>query len=164
MNIRVPTIRCIMADGSMGGVMPTRDALRKAIELGLDLVEISPNAEPPVCRIMDYGKFRYEEEQKRKEARKKQVRVEIKEIKFHVNTEENDYLVKLRNIRKFIEGGDKVKITLQFRGRENAHKDLGVDVLNRVAQDLADVATVEQNVRQMGRNAFALLGPKSGKA
>jgi len=149
-----------MADGSMGGVMPTREALRKAMDLGLDLVEISPNADPPVCRIMDYGKFKYEEEQKKKQARKNQIRVEIKEIKFHVNTEENDYQVKLRSIRKFIGDGDKVKLTLQFRGRENAHKELGMDVLKRVIQDASDVAAVEQGTRQMGRNVFALLGPK----
>jgi len=143
--------------------MPTREALRKAMDLGLDLVEISPNAEPPVCRIMDYGKFKYEEEQKKKQARKNQIRVEIKEIKFHVNTEENDYQVKLRSIRKFIEDGDKVKLTLQFRGRENAHKELGMDVLKRVIQDVSDVAAIEQNAKQMGRNVSALLGPKPSK-
>jgi len=163
MNIRAPQVRCILADGSMGGVMTVREALKKAMETGLDLVEISPNADPPVCRIMDYGKFRYEEEQKRKKAQKNRVRQEVKEIKFHVNTEENDYQVKLRNIRRFIEEGDKVKISLQFRGRENAHKDLGVDVLNRVLQDTTDIATIEQTVKQMGRNASALLGPKSAK-
>jgi len=164
MNIRVPQVRCILADGSMGGVMPTREALRKAIEAGLDLVEISPNAEPPVCRIMDYGKFKYEEEQKKKQARKNQVRQDIKEIKFHVGTEENDYQVKLRNIRKFLEDGDKVKLTLQFRGRENAHKELGMDVLNRVIQDVVDIAIVEQNAKQLGRNVSGLLAPKSAKA
>ena len=148
----------------MGGVMPTREALRKAIDAGLDLVEISPNAEPPVCRIMDYGKFKYEEEQKKKQARKNQVRVDIKEVKFHVGTEENDYQVKMRNIRKFLQEGNKVKLTLQFRGRENAHKELGMDVMNRVIQDVAGVAIVEQGAKQLGRNVSGLLAPKPVKA
>ncbi|MCL1856835.1 MAG: translation initiation factor IF-3 [Kiritimatiellaeota bacterium] len=160
MNIRVPQVRCILADGSMGGIMTIRDALKKAMESDLDLVEISPNANPPVCRIMNYGKFKYEEEQKKKMARKNRVQQLVKEIKFHVNTEENDYQVKLRNIRRFLEEGDKVKLTLQFRGRENAHKDLGLEVLGRVLQDVTDVATIEQAVKQMGRSATALLGPK----
>ena len=160
MNIRVPQVRCILADGSMGGVMPTREALRKAIDVGLDLVEISPNAEPPVCRIMDYGKYKYEEDQKRKQTRKNQVRQEVKEIKFHVGTEENDYQVKLRNIRKFLQEGDKVKLTLQFRGRENAHKELGMDVVNRIILDLSTDGVVEQPAKQLGRNVTAMMSPK----
>jgi len=160
MNIRVPQVRCILADGSMGGVMPTREALRKAIDSGLDLVEISPNADPPVCRIMDYGKYKYEEDQKRKQARKHQIRQEVKEIKFHVGTEENDYQVKLRNIRKFLQEGDKVKLTLQFRGRENAHKELGMDMMKRVLQDLSDAGTTEQPAKQMGRNVTAMIAPR----
>jgi translation initiation factor IF-3 len=147
----------------MGGVIPTRDALRMAIDQGLDLVEISPNAEPPVCRIMDFGKFRYEEGQRKKVARKSQSRTVVKEVKFHVNVDEHDYQVKMRNIRTFLEEGHKIKLTLQFRGRENAHRELGNDVLNRVIKDVADVAVVEQTARQMGRSLIAMLGVKASK-
>lgn len=143
--------------------MPTRDALRMAIDQGLDLVEISPNAEPPVCRIMDFGKFRYEESQRKKQARKSQSRTVVKEVKFHVNVDEHDYQVKMRNIRSFLEEGHKIKLTLQFRGRENAHRELGNVVLNRVIQDVADVAVVEQSARQMGRSLIAMLGAKAQK-
>ena len=147
----------------MGGVIPTRDALRMAIDQGLDLVEISPNAEPPVCRIMDFGKFRYEEGQRRKQARKNQAKTVIKEVKFHVNVDQHDYDVKLRNIRAFLEEGHKIKLTLQFRGRENAHRELGAEVVARVIQDVADLAVVEQSARQMGRSLIAILGVKSQK-
>ncbi len=163
LKIRVPTVRCILPDGSMGGVMPTRDALRLAVDANLDLVEISPNAEPPVCRIMDFGKFRYDEGQRRKQARKHQARTMVKEVKFHVNVDEHDYAVKLRNIRGFLEEGHKIKLTLQFRGRENAHRELGVEVLNRVIQELSDVAVVEQVPRQMGRSLTGMMGPKLKK-
>ena len=148
----------------MAGVMPTREALRMAMDQGLDLVEISPNAEPPVCRIMDYGKYRYEEEQKKKLAKKNRAQVVVKEVKFHVNVEENDYQLKIRNIRKFIAEGNKVKLTLQFRGRENAHKELGAEVLQRVIQDIADVAAVEQAPRLNGRALNGQVGPKPQKA
>lgn len=147
----------------MGGVIPTRDALRMAIDQGLDLVEISPNAEPPVARIMDFGKFRYEEGQRKKQARKSQSRTVVKEVKFHVNVDEHDYNVKLRNIRDFLTEGHKIKLTLQFRGRENAHRELGSQVVARVIQDVADLAVVEQTPRQMGRSLIAMLGVKAQK-
>lgn len=143
--------------------MATRDALRLAVEGGLDLVEISPNAEPPVCRIMDFGKFRYEEGQRRKQARKNQTKTIIKEVKFHVNVEQHDYEVKIRNIRTFLEEGHKVKLTLQFRGRENAHRELGNEVVQRVIQELADVAIVEQQPRLMGRSLTGMLAVKPQK-
>ncbi len=143
--------------------MPTRDAMRLAVEAGLDLVEISPNAEPPVCRIMDFGKFRYDEGQKRKQTRKSQSRTVVKEVKYHVNVDEHDYQVKLRNIRAFLQEGHKVKLTLQFRGRENAHRELGGEVLARVVKDVSDLANVEQEPRQMGRSLTGLLGVKPHK-
>lgn len=143
--------------------MSTRDAMRLAVDQGLDLVEISPNAEPPVCRIMDYGKFRYEESQRRKQARKNQAKTVIKEVKFHVNVEENDYNVKLRNIRTFLADGNKIKVTLQFRGRENAHRELGVEVVERVIKDVAEVSSVEQAPRLLGRQVTAILNPKVQK-
>lgn len=143
--------------------MPTREALRLALEAELDLVEISPNAEPPVCRIMDFGKYRYDEGQRRKQARKSQSRTIVKEVKFHVNVDEHDYQVKVRNIRAFLSEGRKVKITLQFRGRENAHRELGNEVVARVIEDVADIGVVEQAPRHMGRILTGLLSPKSNK-
>ncbi len=144
--------------------MATRDALRLAENQNLDLVEISPNAEPPVCKIMDFGKYRYEESIRAKSARKNQSRQQIKEVKFHPGVEENDLQVKLRQIRKFISEGDKVKLTLQFRGRENAHKELGMEVIQRILADVADVVTVEQAPKFLGRLLGALLAPKPQKA
>ena len=144
-------------------MIATRDALAKARQLGLDLVEVSPNAQPPVCRIMDYGKFKYEEERKRKEARKNQSKTQVKEVKFHANTDVGDYQLKIRNIRAFLAEGNKVKLTLMFRGRENAHKELGEEVLNRVVADLADAAQIEQAPKVVGRSATGLLAPKSQK-
>ena len=158
--IRAPEIRCLLPDGAQAGIMSLRDALKLSEERGLDLVEISPNAEPPVCRIMDYGKFKYEEGQRKKQAKKSQSKSVIKEVKFHANVDENDYQIKLRNIRGFLADGDKVKLTLQFRGRENAHREIGDEVMKRVCQDLADVAVVEQEPRLLGRAINGLLGPK----
>lgn len=140
--------------------MSLSDALRLAEQAGLDLVEVNPNSDPPVCRVMDYGKFKYEEGQRKKVARKNQAKTVVKEVKFHVNVEENDYQIKLRNIRGFLEDGCKIKLTLQFRGRENAHKELGQDVMNRVCKDLEEVASVEQEPRIMGRTISGMLGPK----
>ena len=158
--IRAPEIRCLLPDGAQAGIMSLRDALKLSEERGLDLVEISPNAEPPVCRIMDYGKFKYEEGQRKKQAKKSQSKSVIKEVKFHANVDENDYQIKLRNIRRFLADGDKVKLTLQFRGRENAHREIGDEVMKRVCLDLADVAVVEQEPRLLGRAINGLLGPK----
>ncbi len=158
--IRANEVRCLLPDGAQAGIMSLRDALKLSEERGLDLVEISPNAEPPVCRIMDYGKFKYEEGQKKKQAKKNQAKNVIKEVKFHANVDENDYQIKIRNIRSFLAGGDKVKLTLQFRGRENAHRELGDEVMKRVCQDVADVAVVEQEPKLFGRAINGLLGPK----
>jgi translation initiation factor IF-3 len=156
-------VRCINPDGSQAGIMSLGNALRLAEEHGMDLVEITPNATPPVCRIMDYGKFKYEESQKKKQARKNQAKVVTKEVKFHANVGENDYQIKIRNIRSFLADGYKVKISLQFRGRENAHKELGQEVIDRVCKEVADVANIEQQPKLMGRNISGMLGPKSNK-
>ncbi len=143
----------------MIGVMSTRDALRMAEDRGLDLVEITPNATPPVCKIMDYGKFKYEESIKAKQARKAQKVQKVKEIKFHPGTDTNDFDYKLKQIRGFIEDGCKVKLTLQYRGRENAHRELGEDVINRVLDALKDECFVEQAPKTLGRVLGALIGP-----
>ena len=147
----------------MLGVMATRDAQKLADAQSLDLVEISPNADPPVCRIMDFGKFRYEESIKRKQARKAQIRQQIKEVKFHASVDEHDLHTKLRHIREFLAEGDKVKITLQYRGRENAHKELGMEVVTRVIKELDPVAMVEQHPRLLGRLLGCLLAPRPVK-
>lgn len=147
----------------MGGVMDTRDAIRLAEADHLDLVEISPNADPPVCRIMDFGKFRYDEGQRKKQARKNQAKTVVKEVKFHANVDENDYQVKLRNIRSFLADGCKIKLTLQYRGRENAHKELGDEVMARVIRDTAEIAVVEQAPKLMGRSLSGMIGPKPKK-
>ena len=130
-----------------------------AEEAGLDLVEISPNANPPVCKIMDYGKFKYETQKKEAEARKKQKIIEIKEIKFRPNTDSNDYEVKMRSVFKFLEGGDKVKITLRFRGREMAHQELGRQLLERVAEDTKEAGKIENCPKMEGRQMVMLIGP-----
>jgi translation initiation factor IF-3 len=147
----------------MVGIMPTREAMKLALDAGLDLVEISPNADPPVCRIMDYGKFRYEESMKQKEARKNQQRRQLKEIKFHANTGEHDFVVKLNHVRDFLEKGHKVKLSLMFRGRENAHRELGFELIQRVIRECQDVAVIDQAPRMMGRTIIAMLGCKSQK-
>ena len=143
----------------MLGVMPTRDAQRLADQRGLDLVEITPNAQPPVCKIMDYGKFKYEESIREKQARKAQKVQKVKEIKFHPGTDTNDFNYKLNQIRGFLESGCKVKLTLQYRGRENAHRELGEDVINRVLEELKDECFVEQAPKTLGRVLGALIGP-----
>lgn len=134
--------------------------MRAAEEGGFDLVEISPTAKPPVCRIMDYGKFLFEASKKQAEAKKKQKQIQIKELKFRPTTEEGDYQVKLRNLIRFLEHGDKVKITLRFRGREVAHQDLGMKILERVQNDMADIAVVEQHPKREGRQLLMVLSPK----
>lgn len=146
----------------MQGVMSIRDAQRLAQQAGLDLVEVSPNIEPPVCKIMDFGKFRYDEGMKRKQARKQQKQV-IKEIKFHANVDRHDLEVKMRRMREFIADGNKVKLTLAYRGRENAHKDLGYEVMQQVIKELEDVAVCEQQPKLLGKLLGCLLGPKSSK-
>ncbi|KPN77157.1 translation initiation factor IF-3 [Shewanella xiamenensis] len=140
--------------------MSIRDAQNLADEAGVDLVEISPNAEPPVCRIMDYGKFLFDKAKSAKEQKKKQKQVQVKEIKFRPGTDENDYQVKLRNLIRFLEDGDKAKITLRFRGREMAHQNLGMDLLNRIKTDLDEYAVVESFPKMEGRQAIMVLAPK----
>lgn len=147
----------------MLGVMATSAALRIAEQKGLDLVEISPNAVPSVCKIMDYGKFRYEESIREKNARKAQKVQQVKEIKFHPGTDTADYEHKLKQIRKFIEAGNKVKLTLQFRGRENAHREIGEELFQRVLKDLENDVAVEQPPKQVGRALGCLVGPRRGK-
>jgi len=159
----VPNVRLVGANGEMLGVMATRDAQRLADDQGMDLVEISPNAEPPVCKIMDFGKFRYEESIRQKQARKNASRVQLKEVKFHAGVEENDLQTKLRHIRDFIGEGHKVKLTLQYRGRENAHKELGMQVVNRVIKEVEEVAAVEQPPRLLGRVLGCVLMPRPAK-
>ena len=140
--------------------MSSQDALKKAIEVGLDLVEVSPNAEPPVCRIMDFGKFRFENSKKKQGAKKKQRRTQVKEIKFRPRTEVGDYKVKLNKLTKFLENGDKTKVTTRFRGREFAHQELGMELLKRVVADLEEIANVEQMPGMEGRQMVMVLGPK----
>lgn len=140
--------------------MAIEDALAFASQSGLDLVEIAPNAEPPVCRVMDYGKFRFEQAKKQQAAKKKQKVTQVKEVKFRPGTEEADYQVKMRNVRRFIEDGDKVKVTLRFRGREMAHQDLGRDMLERIRDDMAEETTVEQFPKMEGRQMVMLISPK----
>ncbi|WP_291840247.1 translation initiation factor IF-3 [Limimaricola sp.] len=158
-RIRAPEIRLIGADGQNVGVVSPERALSMAEEAGLDLVEISPNATPPVCKIMDYGKFKYETQKKEAEARKKQKIIEIKEIKFRPNTDTHDYEVKMRSVFKFLEEGDKVKITLRFRGREMAHQDLGRQLLERVAEDTKEIGKVESMPKVEGRQMVMMIGP-----
>ncbi|MGB5069153.1 MAG: translation initiation factor IF-3 [Albidovulum sp.] len=148
------------AEGENVGVVTPARAMAMAEEAGLDLVEISPNAEPPVCKIMDFGKYKYETQKREAEARKKQHIIEIKEIKFRPGTDIHDYQVKMRSVVKFLEGGDKVKITLRFRGREMAHQQLGLDLLNRVADDVAEIGKIENMPRLEGRQMVMMIGPK----
>lgn len=159
-QINVPEVRLIDVDGNQAGIVSTREALRAAEESGLDLVEISPTAKPPVCRIMDYGKFLFEVSKKQAEARKKQKQIQVKELKFRPTTEDGDYQVKLRNLMRFLEHGDKVKITLRFRGREVAHQDLGMKILERVQKDTAEFAVIEQHPKREGRQLLMVLSPK----
>jgi translation initiation factor IF-3 len=144
----------------MVGVVGRNEALAKAIDAGLDLVEVSPNADPPVVKILDFGKYKYEEQKKKNEARKKQKIIEIKEIKLRPSIDDHDYDVKMRSMHKFIGEGDKVKVTMRFRGRELAHQELGMDVLIRVRGDLDEIAKVEQMPRMEGRQMTMVLSPK----
>jgi translation initiation factor IF-3 len=159
-QISVSEVRLIDADGQQVGIISTREALRAAEEAGLDLVEISPTAKPPVCRIMDYGKYLFEISKKQAEAKKKQKQIQVKELKFRPTTEEGDYQVKLRNLIRFLEHGDKVKITLRFRGREVAHQELGMKILDRLQQDTAEFGVVEQQAKREGRQLMMVLSPK----
>jgi translation initiation factor IF-3 len=156
-------VRLIDTDGKQVGIVSSREALQKAQDAQLDLVEIVPNAKPPVCRIMDYGKYLFEENKKRNKAKKKQKQVQLKEVKFRPGTDEGDYQVKLRNLIRFLEEGDKTKITLRFRGREMAHQDLGRNLLRRIETDLSDYGTVEQRPKMEGRQMVMVLAPTKTK-
>jgi translation initiation factor IF-3 len=156
----VPAVRLVKEDGSMVGVTATRDALRMAEEVGLDLVEISPNADPPVCKILDFGKWKYQEEKKKNAARKKQKVIEVKEIKLRPGIDDHDFQIKMRSMVRFLEEGDKVKVTLRFRGREMVHQELGVKVLDRVKEEMDAKAKVEQFPRLEGRQMVMVLAPK----
>ena len=153
-------MRCIDPDGEQLGVLDTFDAIRKAEDFGLDLVEVQPNADPPVCKILDYGKFKYEAQKRANEARKKQKIIEVKEIKLRPNIDEHDYQVKMRNVHKFLNAGDKVKVTLRFRGREMAHQELGANVLTRVREETDEFAKVEAMPKMDGRQMIMVLAPK----
>ena len=159
-EIRIPQVRLIGADGTQVGIVPTSEAKRLAEDAGLDLVEISPTAAPPVCRIMNFGKFQYEEAKKRHAAKKKQKQIQVKEVKFRPGTDVGDYQVKLRNLIKFLENGDKAKITLRFHDREMAHQELGMQLLKRVEEDLKDLGVVEQHPRMEGRQMVMVIAPK----
>ena len=141
-------------------MLDTSEAIRKAEDFGLDLVEVQPNADPPVCKILDYGKFKYEAQKRANEARKKQKIIEVKEIKLRPNIDEHDYQVKMRNVQKFLDAGDKVKVTLRFRGREMAHQDLGANVLTRVREETDEFAKVEAMPKMEGRQMIMVLAPK----
>lgn len=159
-EIDTPNVRLIDEKGEMVGVVSKREGLAMAQEAGLDLVEVSPNADPPVCKILDYGKFKYEEQKKRHEARRKQKVIEVKEIKMRPSIDIHDYAVKIKSARRFIDEGDKVKVTIRFRGRELAHQQLGMNVLNRLKTDMDDVAKVEQMPRVEGRMMMMVIAPK----
>ncbi|OWU78345.1 translation initiation factor IF-3 [Loktanella sp. 22II-4b] len=158
-RIRAPEIRLIGAEGENLGVVTPSRAMELAEDAGLDLVEISPNAAPPVCKIMDFGKFKYEQQKRESEARKKQKTIEVKEVKFRPNTDTHDYEVKMRNVFRFLEAGDKVKITLRFRGREMAHQNLGRELLERVAEDVKELGKVENMPKMEGRQMIMMIGP-----
>ena len=158
--IDVRQVRLVGADGEMIGVVATVAALDAAAEAGLDLVEVSPNADPPVCKLLDYGRFKYEAQKKKNEAKKKQKVIEVKEIKMRPAIEKRDYEIKMRAARKFLDNGDKVKVTMRFRGRELAHQDLGAKVLGRVRDELDETAKVEQMPRMEGRQMVMVVAPR----
>lgn len=159
-EIRVPRVRVIGSDGEMIGVLSRDEALRMAEDEGLDLVEIQPNSDPPVCRIMDFGKFKFEAQKKAAAAKKKQKIVEIKEVKFRPVTDEGDYAIKLRKMREFLEEGDKVKVNIRFRGREMSHMELGREMANRIETDLGEDIVIESRPRLEGRQMVMMIAPK----
>jgi translation initiation factor IF-3 len=161
-RIRVREVRVIGDDGSQLGILPTDEALRRAEEKGLDLVEVQPMSRPPVCKIMDYGKYKYEQKRKAAEMKKKQKVVEVKEVKFRPKTGEHDYDTKVRHAKEFLGEGDKVKVTIMFRGREIVHPEIGHDILKRVAEEISEVGQVELAARMEGKSMFMIIAP--GKA
>lgn len=159
-QIRAPEVLLIGADGKNEGVKSIKEALEYAAEANMDLVEVAPQANPPVCRIMDYGKFKYEQAKKQQEARRRQTTIQVKEVKFRPKIEQHDMEFKLKNVRRFLADNDKAKITMIFRGREMAHQDRGYAILQRIAEELADVAVVEQPPKQEGRTLSMIVAPK----
>ena len=159
-NIRFPKVRVIDTDGAQLGIMPPREALELAEEKELDLVMVSDKADPPVCRIMDYGKYKFEQEKKAREARKRQHNAEVKEVKMRYKIDKHDYLVRVNHAQRFLKAGDKVKATVMFRGREIQHTDLAEELLRRLAQDLEEFAEIQQHPKREGRNMMMLLSPK----
>ena len=153
-------VRCVGPEGEMIGVLSLNEALAQAEQYGLDLVEVSPNADPPVCKILDFGKFKYEAQKKKNEAKKKQKVIEVKEIKMRPNIDDHDYQTKMRAVNRFLEDGDKVKLTMRFRGREMAHQEIGLNVLKRVQDDLAEVAKVEAYPKLEGRQMIMVVAPR----
>lgn len=162
-RIRVPEVRVIGEEGEQLGVMNTRDAVQMAREKGLDLVEVAAQADPPVCRIIDYGKFQYEAKKKANEAKKKQVTITVKEVKFRPSTDEHDYDYRMKHAREWLQAGDKVKATIWFRGREMTHRELGARILEKLEQDLQDVGEVEARPRMEGNQMFIIVAPKRHK-
>ncbi|WP_428088298.1 translation initiation factor IF-3 [Candidatus Thioglobus sp.] len=162
-TIKVSEVRLIDAQGGQVGIVDTNEAKKKAKEVNLDLVEVSPNAKPPVCKIMDFGKYVYELKQQKKEAKKKQKKTQVKTIKYRPGTEEGDYQIKFRNLVKFLDNGDKVKVSIWFRGREMQHKELGMEMLDRIEKDTEEFANVEQKAKMEGRQLGMMLSPKSKK-
>jgi translation initiation factor IF-3 len=160
-NIRAREVRLIGANGEQIGIKPFREALQMAIDANLDLVAVAPTAKPPVCRIMDYGKYRYEMQKKEKEARKNQKIVDVKEVRFSATIDEHDYQTKMRNVIKFLKDGDKVKCTIRFRGRQITHADIGQRVLERVEQDARELCEIERKPKLEGRSMIMILAPKS---
>ena len=159
-EIDVPQVRVIDAEGENHGVVSIDDALEIADEAGLDLVEVSPQVSPPVCKVLDYGKYKYEQQKKANEARKKQKTIDVKEIKMRPGIDEHDYQVKMRSVRKFLDNGDKVKMTIRFRGREMAHQDLGLKVLTRVREELDEIIKIEQMPKTEGRLMVMVIAPR----
>ncbi|MBW1990839.1 MAG: translation initiation factor IF-3 [Deltaproteobacteria bacterium] len=159
-QIRAPEVLLIGVDGKNEGVKPIKEALEYAAELNLDLVEVAPQANPPVCRVMDYGKFKYQQAKKQQEARRRATTIQVKEVKFRPKIEPHDMEFKLRNVRRFLADRDKAKITMIFRGREMVHQDRGYAILRRIAEELADVAVVEQPPKQEGRTLSMILAPR----
>ena len=159
-QITVPKVRLVDAEGEQVGIVGIEEALAKATEAGLDLVEVAPQAEPPVCRIMDYGKHIFEKQKSQQSSRKKQKQTQVKEVKFRPGTDEGDYQTKLRNLRRFLEDGDKIKVTLRFRGREMAHQEIGMRLLDRVREELDELASVEQRPKMEGRQLIMVMAPR----
>ncbi len=159
-DIRVKEVRLVSEEGEQLGIVPIRDAMAIAIEKGLDLVEVAPSAKPPVCRLMDFGRFRFEQSKREKEARKKQKIISVKEVKLRPNIEDHDFEVKAKNARRFLSAGDKVKVTIMFRGREITHPDLGEKLSVKLAEQLSDISAVEKNPKVEGKNMVMILTPR----